>query len=76
MSIVALTIAPVIKGKEVWQTWYFGLIPIGFMLIGTYLVYYFFWRHSLLSTGIAKACLPDENQSKQEENEPYIPPLL
>jgi phosphotransferase system glucose/maltose/N-acetylglucosamine-specific IIC component len=44
MSIVALIIAPLIKGKEAWETWYYGMIPIGIMLFGTYFVYYSFWR--------------------------------
>jgi hypothetical protein len=45
MSIVALIIAPLIKGKEAWETWYYGMIPIGIMLFGTYFVYYSYWRN-------------------------------
>ena len=67
MSIVALTIAPIIKGKEVWETWYFGMIPIGLMLNGTYLVYYFFWQHFPVNI-VDKS--PDENRSNQQEYEP------
>ena len=26
-----------------WDVFYYGLIPLGVMLIGTYLVYYLFW---------------------------------
>lgn len=44
MSIISLTIAPLIDGFDDWETWYYGLIPLVVMLIGTYLVYYFFWR--------------------------------
>jgi K(+)-stimulated pyrophosphate-energized sodium pump len=44
MSIIALTIAPLLEGEEDWATWYYGLIPLGCMVIGTYAVYHFFWR--------------------------------
>jgi K(+)-stimulated pyrophosphate-energized sodium pump len=44
MSIIALTIAPLLAGDDDWEVWYYGLIPLAVMLIGTYLVYYFFWR--------------------------------
>jgi hypothetical protein len=44
MSIISLIIAPLLKGKGSWEMWYFGLIPIGLMLLGTYCVYHFFWR--------------------------------
>jgi inorganic pyrophosphatase len=44
MSIISLTIAPLMKGDKDWDVWYYGLIPLGVMLIGTYLVYHFFWR--------------------------------
>lgn len=43
MSIIALTIAPLLAGNEDWNDWYYGLIPLGIMIVGTYLVYYFFW---------------------------------
>jgi Inorganic H+ pyrophosphatase len=45
MSIVSLIIAPLIRGKQAWETWYYGIIPIGIMLFGTFFVYHFFWRH-------------------------------
>jgi K(+)-stimulated pyrophosphate-energized sodium pump len=44
MSIIALTIAPMLEGVDEWEFWYYGMIPLVVMLIGTYLVYYFFWR--------------------------------
>merc|ERR1712217_584619 len=28
MSMVGLTIAPLIRGHEVWENWYFGMIPL------------------------------------------------
>jgi hypothetical protein len=76
MSIVALTIAPFIKGKEDWETWYFGVIPLTLMAIGTYLVYHFFWRHGPANTVDTNAFHPDDSITKPEESESYIPPLL
>jgi hypothetical protein len=46
MSIISLTIAPLMEGDKDWDRSYFGLIPLGFMAIGTYAVYHFFWRHT------------------------------
>jgi Na+/H+-translocating membrane pyrophosphatase len=44
MSIIALTIAPLLKGNGDWDDWYFGLIPVGVMILGTYVVYRAFWK--------------------------------
>jgi hypothetical protein len=45
MSIISLTLAPIMSSyPEDWQVWYYGLIPLAVMLIGTYAVYHFFWR--------------------------------
>jgi inorganic pyrophosphatase len=44
MSIISLTIAPILSGRESWSIWYYGMVPVGLMLFGTYLVYHFFWR--------------------------------
>jgi len=45
MSIISLTLAPLMrKNPDDWQVWYYGLIPLAVMLIGTVLVYWFFWR--------------------------------
>merc|ERR1712039_1132866 len=35
MSMVALMIAPLIRGNENWEGWYFGLIPFGIFVIVT-----------------------------------------
>merc|ERR1711935_968236 len=35
MSMVSLTIAPLVKSKAVWEDWYFGLIPIALSIIIT-----------------------------------------
>jgi len=47
MSMIALTIAPLIRGQTEWSTWYYGLIPIFICFIGTILVYFFYWRNSI-----------------------------
>jgi Kef-type K+ transport system membrane component KefB len=47
MSIISLTIAPLIAGNGDWPSdWWKGLIPIFLMIIGTYLVYVFFWKNA------------------------------
>jgi hypothetical protein len=45
MSIIALTIAPLIAGDDDWETATYGIIPLAVMLIGTFTVYWFFWRN-------------------------------
>ena len=37
-SIISLTIAPLLKGNDTWEVWYYGLIPIGLMVFGIYCV--------------------------------------
>jgi K(+)-stimulated pyrophosphate-energized sodium pump len=44
MSIISLTIAPLMEGNGDWENWYYGLIPLAVMLIGTYVCYHFFWK--------------------------------
>ncbi|KAL7568650.1 hypothetical protein ACA910_022748 [Epithemia clementina (nom. ined.)] len=55
MSIISLTIAPLMEGDDDWEVWYYGLIPLGVLLIGTYLVYHAFWREEQDITGTATA---------------------
>merc|ERR1712203_59240 len=35
MSMVALTIAPLIRGHQDWEQWYFGMIPLGAFVVVT-----------------------------------------
>ena len=44
MSIISLTIAPLMEGNGDWDNWYYGLIPLAVIVIGSYVVYWFFWR--------------------------------
>merc|ERR1719352_474298 len=40
MSMVSLTLSPMITGQQDWENWYFGMIPTGiFVLITVVLVY-------------------------------------
>lgn len=44
MSMISLTIAPLLEGISEWEFWYYGLIPLGAMILGTYMVYHYYWR--------------------------------
>mmetsp|Transcript_22206 Transcript_22206/g.51217 ORF Transcript_22206/g.51217 Transcript_22206/m.51217 type:complete len:325 (-) Transcript_22206:82-1056(-) len=50
MSIISLTIAPILNGRKEWDLWYYGLIPIFLMLIGTYLAHLFYWKGGITTT--------------------------
>merc|ERR1711968_366652 len=39
MSVIALTIAPLIAGNENWENFYFGIIPL---VIGIFVTYYYY----------------------------------
>ena len=40
MSIIALTVAPLISGNDNWDDWYYGLIPLALIIVIT--LYYYF----------------------------------
>jgi K(+)-stimulated pyrophosphate-energized sodium pump len=44
MSIIALTIAPSIAGAEEWEYWYWGMVPLGVLILGNYFVYRMYWK--------------------------------
>jgi len=46
MSMISLTIAPIIRGWEDWQFWYWGILPIGLCVIATVLVHHFYWKNT------------------------------
>ena len=47
MSIISLTMAPMIAGNGDWPPdWWKGLFPIAVMVLGTYIVYRCFWKHA------------------------------
>merc|ERR1719502_2312799 len=35
MSMISLTVAPLIKGNDDWKNWYFGLIPLAVFIVVT-----------------------------------------
>lgn len=47
MSLISLVIAPIISGQPNWGQWYWGFIPLVIMLLGTFLVYWFYWRNGI-----------------------------
>mmetsp|Transcript_25054 Transcript_25054/g.32712 ORF Transcript_25054/g.32712 Transcript_25054/m.32712 type:complete len:769 (-) Transcript_25054:154-2460(-) len=46
MSIISLTIAPLMENKDDWDDFWIGLIPLGIMMVGTYIVGKLFWSES------------------------------
>lgn len=44
MSIISLTMAPMIAGNDDWHQWYWGLIPLIAMILSTFGAYYYLWR--------------------------------
>jgi len=46
MSMISLTIAPILKNVENWDMWYYGLIPIIICIAATYFVYIKYWKNA------------------------------
>ena len=67
MSIISLTIAPLLAGRQEWETWHFGLIPFALLLVGTYGVYLVYWR--------SKYEPPLTTSSDDPEKGPTIPTM-
>jgi len=44
MSMISLTVSPLLRGHQDWQQWYYGLIPLAVMILGALTVYYLFWK--------------------------------
>jgi len=40
MSMVSLTLSPMIEGQKDWENWYFGMIPVGIGLIALAILVY------------------------------------
>jgi len=47
MSMVSLTIAPIISGNADWENWEYGLVPAFILLIGTVVVYHVYWKNTV-----------------------------
>lgn len=44
MSMISLTIAPLIRGNDNWDLWYYGIIPIAISVLATVFVYFYYWK--------------------------------
>ncbi|GMH61070.1 hypothetical protein TrLO_g14680 [Triparma laevis f. longispina] len=53
MSMVSLTVAPIISGHGDWEEWYVGLVPVFLLTLGSYVVYRKYWAHAVDITGPA-----------------------
>jgi K(+)-stimulated pyrophosphate-energized sodium pump len=70
MSIISLTVAPLMQGNAEWETWYYGLIPLFVMIIGTIVVYYAFWHEGQdITAGVVSSdhASPDEEATAKEK---------
>lgn len=46
MSIISLTMAPMIAGNDDFHEWHWGLIPLIVMIVSTWGAYHFFWKNT------------------------------
>jgi H(+)-translocating pyrophosphatase len=42
MSVIALTIAPIITGNDAWSVWYYGMIPLALTILITLYQWYYY----------------------------------
>jgi K(+)-stimulated pyrophosphate-energized sodium pump len=59
MTIIALTIAPILEGNDDWDNWYYGLVPLFLQSVGTYVVYLAYWK-----SGVDITASPSANGKK------------
>jgi len=71
MSIISLTVAPLMYGFDTWETAKWGLIPLAVMILGTVCVWYFFWRETQDIT--ADVSSNNNNNSKASPEETAKP---
>merc|ERR1712111_161376 len=72
MSMISLVIAPLMEGKADWFEWYWGVIPLVVMIVGTYIVYRLFWKHGIDITADVGGGSPEkaaETTGKADEEE-------
>lgn len=73
MSIISLTIAPLIAGNGDWpEDWWKGLIPIFVMIAGTYWAYVSFWKNA--ESVVEMKITPHDEEAVQTRIERY--PLM
>ena len=67
MSIIALTIAPLMQGYKTWETAQYGIIPLIVMLLGTVAVWWFFWREGQdITADVTTSKAPDAETPAEE----------
>merc|ERR1711898_18095 len=47
MSIISLTIAPMIAGGGDWDHWYYGLLPVLVTVVVSVFCYYSYWKEDI-----------------------------
>jgi K(+)-stimulated pyrophosphate-energized sodium pump len=67
MSIIALTIAPLLKDKKDWEKAYYGVIPLAIMIIGTYVVYALYWKNSIDITALPEVGMKEASYEPEKE---------
>lgn len=60
MSIISLTIAPLIAGKDDWADFYFGIIPAVICLIISYICYILYWKNDITYKDYGNGTLEEE----------------
>lgn len=74
MSIISLTIAPLLSSNpDDWEIWYYGLIPLALMIIGTIAVYWFFWRDIADITADLVTSNDDQEEAAKKGDEGHVP---
>ena len=59
--------------NEDWDVFYYGLIPLGVMLIGTYLVYVLFWASAPEIDAPIETTKEVEEPAEDKKDEPDAP---
>jgi K(+)-stimulated pyrophosphate-energized sodium pump len=67
MSIIALTIAPLLKDKKDWDEAYWGVIPLSIMIIGTYAVYVLYWKDPIDITALPEVGKKEASYEPEKE---------
>jgi len=75
MSIISLTVAPMMKKNEneayeEWENWYWGLIPLCILFIGTFAVYHLFWKNGVDITADVGGAMKEYDVVEKEETAP------
>ncbi len=72
MSMISLTIAPLLRDRKEWDHWYYGLIPIGLCLFGTIVVYQLYWKNAQDITAPVSSVKKADVDEEGQEEEPLV----